>query len=76
MAISNVQNSYEIVKPPFRKGLAMADEFSAMLASHHATNSRRFSQSRDGKIPQRFLDLRLTVRKAFNRDSLRFRLIS
>ena len=41
-----------------------------------ATNSRRFCQSRDGKERQQFLALRLTVRKAFNRDSLRFRLIS
>jgi len=76
MAVSNESNAYELVKPRFRKGLAMAIEFSAMLASHHATNSRRFCQSRDGKERQQFLALRLTVRKAFNRDSLRFRLIS
>src|SRR6266481_1116840 len=76
MAISNESNSYELVKPPFRKGLAMAIGFSPMLASHHATNSRRFCQSRDGKVPQQFLALRLTIRKAFNRDSLRLRPIS
>jgi hypothetical protein len=76
MAISNVPNAYELVKPPFRKGFAMAVGFSAMLVSRHATNSRRFGQSRDGKVPQRLLALRLTVRKAFNRDSLRFRLSS
>jgi len=52
----------------------MAIGFSVMLANHHAANSRRFCQSRDAKVPQRFLVLRLTVRKTFNRDSLRFRL--
>jgi len=76
MAISNESNSDEPVKSPFRKGLAMAIGFSAMLASHPATNSRRFCQPTDGKVPQRFFAFPLTVRKAFNGDSLRFRLIS
>ena len=75
MAISNESNSNELVKLPSRKGLAMSIGFSAILASHHATNSRRFCQSRDGEVPQRFLALRLMVRKALNRDSLRFRFI-
>ncbi len=32
MAISNESNTYELAKPPFRKGVAMAIGFSATLA--------------------------------------------
>jgi hypothetical protein len=60
------------LNPCFAKCLAMAIGFSAMLASHHAANSRRFCQSRDVKELQRFFTLRFIIRKTFNPDSLRF----
>jgi len=75
MAISNELHPCEVVKPLFLQSvLQWPSDFQQCSLAITRRILDDFVNQETGEVAQRFLALRLTVRKAFKRGSLRFRL--